>query len=92
MERQRYPGDGVVTGWGTVNGRTVYVFCQGLYRVRRLAVRGARREDTKIQDMALQNRAPIIGLFDAGGARIQEGVAALAAMPRCSSATCWPPA
>jgi acetyl-CoA carboxylase carboxyltransferase component len=44
----------------------------------------------KIQDMALQNGAPIIGLFDAGGARIQEGVAALGGYARCSSATCWP--
>ena len=52
-------------------------FLQGLHRVRRLAVGGPRQEDLKIQDMAMQNGAPVIGLFNAGGARIQEGVAAL---------------
>ena len=77
MEDKKIPGDGVVTGWGTVNGRTVYVFAKDF------TVFGGSLSDThagkitKIQDMALQNRAPCIGLFDAGGARIQEGVAAL---------------
>ncbi|MFD1696894.1 acyl-CoA carboxylase subunit beta [Roseibium aestuarii] len=77
MEESHIPGDGVVTGWGTVNGRTVYVFSKDF------TVFGGSLSEThaqkiiKIQDMALQNRAPIIGLFDAGGARIQEGVAAL---------------
>ena len=50
---------------------------QGFHGVRRLSQRGACQKITKIQDMALKNRAPIVGLFDAGGARIQEGVAAL---------------
>ena len=74
---EKIPGDGVVTGWGTVNGRTVYVFAKDF------TVFGGSLSEThaqkiiKIQDMALRNRAPIIGLFDAGGARIQEGVAAL---------------
>ena len=77
MEKTKIAGDGVVTGWGTVNGRPVYRLRQGFHRVRRLAVGGACREDHKVQDMALRNRAPIIGLYDAGGARIQEGVAAL---------------
>ena len=77
MENQTFPGDGVVTGWGTVNGRTVYVFAKDF------TVFGGSLSEThaqkimKIQDMALRNRAPIIGIFDAGGARIQEGVAAL---------------
>ncbi|MEM1199609.1 MAG: acyl-CoA carboxylase subunit beta [Pseudomonadota bacterium] len=77
MEEQTFPGDGVVTGWGTVNGRTVYVFAKDF------TVFGGSLSEThaqkimKIQDMALRNRAPIIGIFDAGGARIQEGVAAL---------------
>ncbi|MEP0236284.1 acyl-CoA carboxylase subunit beta [Roseibium sp.] len=77
MDEQHIPGDGVVTGWGTVNGRTVYVFSKDF------TVFGGSLSEThaqkiiKVQDMALQNRAPIIGLFDAGGARIQEGVAAL---------------
>ena len=77
MEKQKIPGDGVVTGWGTVNGRTVFRVRQGFHRVRRLAVEAHAQKITKIQDMAMKARAPIIGLFDAGGARIQEGVAAL---------------
>src|ERR1700689_1351319 len=77
MEKTKIPGDGVVTGWGTVNGRTVYLFSKDF------TVFGGSLSEThaqkiiKIQDMAMRARAPIIGLFDAGGARIQEGVAAL---------------
>ncbi|MEL6919512.1 MAG: acyl-CoA carboxylase subunit beta [Pseudomonadota bacterium] len=77
MEKTKIPGDGVVTGWGTINGRTVFVFAKDF------TVFGGSLSEThaqkimKIQDMALKNRAPIIGLYDAGGARIQEGVAAL---------------
>jgi propionyl-CoA carboxylase beta chain len=77
MDRSKIPGDGVVTGWGTVNGRAVFVFSKDF------TVFGGSLSEThaqkiiKIQDMALKARAPIIGLFDAGGARIQEGVAAL---------------
>src|ERR687898_2091177 len=77
MDRSKIPGDGVVTGWGTVNGRAVFVFSKDF------TVFGGSLSEThaqkiiKIQDMGLKARAPIIGLFDAGGARIQEGVAAL---------------
>ncbi|HWK86502.1 MAG TPA: acyl-CoA carboxylase subunit beta [Xanthobacteraceae bacterium] len=77
MDKSKIPGDGVVTGWGTVNGRQVFVFAKDF------TVFGGSLSEThalkimKIQDMALKTRAPIIGLFDAGGARIQEGVAAL---------------
>src|ERR1700693_3513089 len=77
MQQTKIPGDGVVTGWGTVNGRTVYLFSKDF------TVFGGSLSEThagkiiKIQDMAMKARAPIIGLFDAGGARIQEGVAAL---------------
>ena len=77
MERTRIPGDGVVTGWGTVNGRTVYVFAKDFTVFGGSLSETHARKITKIQDMALRNRAPVIGLFDAGGARIQEGVAAL---------------
>jgi propionyl-CoA carboxylase beta chain len=76
-KQQKIPGDGVVTGWGTVNGRTVFVFAKDF------TVFGGSLSEThaqkiiKLQDMAMKARAPIIGLFDAGGARIQEGVAAL---------------
>ena len=78
MERESIPGDGVVTGWGTVNGRQVYVFSQDF------TVFGGSLSEThaqkicKIMDMAVQNGAPVIGLNDSGGARIQEGVASLA--------------
>ncbi|HSZ11379.1 MAG TPA: acyl-CoA carboxylase subunit beta [Rhizomicrobium sp.] len=77
-DKNRIPGDGVVTGWGTINGRMVYVFAKDF------TVFGGSLSEThaqkicKIQDMALQNRAPVIGVFDAGGARIQEGVGSLA--------------
>src|SRR5271157_811026 len=77
MEKSHVAGDGVVTGFGTVNGRTVFVFSKDF------TVFGGSLSEThaqkiiKIQDMAMRARAPIIGLFDAGGARIQEGVAAL---------------
>ena len=71
------PGDGVVTGWGTINGRLTYVFSQDF------TVFGGSLSEThaqkicKVMDLAVQNGAPVIGLNDSGGARIQEGVAAL---------------
>ena len=74
---EKIPGDGVVTGWGTVNGRTVYVFAKDFTVFGGSLSETHAQKITKIQDMALRNRAPIIGIFDAGGARIQEGVAAL---------------
>src|ERR1700758_645221 len=77
MEATKIPGDGVVTGWGTVNGRTVFVFAKDFTVFGGSLSETHAQKITKIQDMALKNRAPIIGLFDAGGARIQEGVAAL---------------
>jgi len=78
MEREKVPGDGVITGWGTINGRQVYVFSQDF------TVLGGSLSEThaekicKIMDMAMQNGAPVIGINDSGGARIQEGVASLA--------------
>ena len=73
MEKTKIPGDGVVTGWGTINGRVVYVFAKDFTVFGGSLSETHAKKMTKIQDMALQNRAPIIGLFDAGGARIQEG-------------------
>ena len=78
MESQKPAGDGVVTGWGTINGRLIYLFSQDF------TVFGGSLSEThaqkicKIQDMAIQNGAPVIGINDSGGARIQEGVASLA--------------
>ena len=77
MDKQQFPGDGVVTGWGTINGRMIYVYSQDF------TVFGGSLSEThaekicKIMDMAMQNGAPVIGLNDSGGARIQEGVASL---------------
>lgn len=78
MDRQKIPGDGVVTGWGTVNGRAVFVFSKDFTVFGGSLSETHAGKITKVQDMALRMRAPIVGLFDAGGARIQEGVAALA--------------
>jgi len=78
MDKVKMPGDGVITGWGTINGRLVYVFSQDF------TVFGGSLSEThaekicKIMDMAMKNGAPVIGLNDSGGARIQEGVASLA--------------
>src|SRR5690349_24734014 len=78
MEKQKVPGDGVVCGYGTVDGRLVYVFAQDF------TVFGGSLSETnaqkicKIMDLAVENGAPVIGLNDSGGARIQEGVVSLA--------------
>ncbi len=77
MEDNKIPGDGVVTGWGSINGRVVYVFAKDFTVFGGSLSEAHAQKIMKVQDMALRNRAPIIGLFDAGGARIQEGVAAL---------------
>src|SRR5213593_2979100 len=77
MEKTKIPGDGVVTGWGTVNGRTVFVFAKDFTVFGGSLSEAHAQKMIKIQDMAMKARAPIVGLFDAGGARIQEGVAAL---------------
>jgi propionyl-CoA carboxylase beta chain len=77
MENEKYPGDGVVTGYGTVNGRLVYVFSQDF------TVFGGSLSEThaekicKVMDLAMKNGAPFVGLNDSGGARIQEGVVSL---------------
>src|SRR5690625_7237170 len=77
MDKQVYYGDGVVTGYGTINGRLVYVFAQDF------TVFGGALSEThaekicKIMDHALRVGAPVIGLNDSGGARIQEGVRSL---------------
>lgn len=77
MEKIHYPGDGVITGYGTVNERLVFIFSQDF------TVFGGSLSEThaekicKIMDMAMKNGAPVIGLNDSGGARIQEGVVSL---------------
>ncbi|HEY4716467.1 MAG TPA: acyl-CoA carboxylase subunit beta [bacterium] len=78
MEKQKVPGDAVVTGYGTIDGRLVYVFSQD-FTVFGGSLSGAFAEKVcKIMDLAMKNGAPVIGLNDSGGARIQEGVVSLA--------------
>ena len=78
MAEQKVPGDGVVTGWGTINGKVVYVFSKD-FTVFGGSLSGAHAAKiVKVQRQAMKVGAPIIGLFDAGGARIQEGVDSLA--------------
>lgn len=77
METQKIPGDGVVTGSGTINGRLVYVFSQDFTVFGGSLSERHAQKICKIMDMALKVGAPVIGLNDSGGARIQEGVASL---------------
>jgi propionyl-CoA carboxylase beta chain len=79
MEKSKPRGDGVVTGWGTVNGRMVYVFSQDFTVLGGSVSETHAAKICKIMDMAMQNGAPVIGINDSGGARIQEGVSSLAA-------------
>lgn len=78
MGSQKVAGDGVVTGWGTINGRQVYVFSQDFTVLGGSLSETHAQKICKIMDMAARNGAPVIGLNDSGGARIQEGVASLA--------------
>ena len=77
MNETTIPGDGVVTGWGTINGRLVYVFSQDFTVFGGSLSETHAKKICKIMDLAMQNGAPVIGLNDSGGARIQEGVASL---------------
>ncbi len=77
MEKQQFLGDGVVTGYGTVNGRVVYVFSQDFTIFGGSLSETHAEKIVKIMEMAMQNGAPVIGLNDSGGARIQEGVVSL---------------
>ena len=77
MDEKRIPGDGVVTGWGTIEGRLIYIFSKDFTVFGGSLSRAHADKILKIQEAALKNGAPIIGIYDAGGARIQEGVEAL---------------
>lgn len=78
MDKSRFDGDGVVTGYGYVNGRLVYIYSQDFTVLGGSLGEQTAKKICKVQDMALRNGAPIIGFNDSGGARIQEGVASLA--------------
>jgi acetyl-CoA carboxylase carboxyltransferase component len=77
MDKQRILGDSVVTGWGTVDGRLVYVYSQDFTVFGGSLSQVHAEKVCKIMDMAMRNGAPVIGLNDSGGARIQEGVVSL---------------
>ncbi|MEN8375456.1 MAG: acyl-CoA carboxylase subunit beta [Gemmatimonadota bacterium] len=77
LEEQRILGDGVVTGWGTIHGRLVYVFSQDFTVFGGSLSEAHAEKIVKVMDLALRNGAPVIGLNDSGGARIQEGVVSL---------------
>ncbi len=79
MEKAHPLTDGVVTGWGKINGRIVYVFAQDFTVLGGSLGEAHGRKIAKVMDLAYQNGAPLIGLNDSGGARIQEGVDSLAA-------------
>src|SRR5689334_18002336 len=77
MEEQVIPGDGFITGWGRIEGRLAYVFAQDFTVFGGSLSEANAQKICKIMDLALKNGAPIIGLNDSGGARIQEGVLSL---------------
>src|SRR4051794_26747942 len=77
LEKEKYLGDGVVTGYGTIHGRLVYVFSQDFTVFGGSLSEAHAEKIVKIMDLALKNGAPVVGLNDSGGARIQEGVASL---------------
>lgn len=78
MEKKRIYGDGIVSGYGTIDGRTVFIFAQDFTVFGGSLSRANAAKVVKIMDLAMRNGVPIIGLNDSGGARIQEGVASLA--------------
>src|SRR5690606_10562076 len=77
LDKEYYLGDGVVTGYGKIHGRLVYVFSQDFTVFGGLLSETHAAQIVKIMDLAMKNGAPVIGLNDSGGARIQEGVVSL---------------
>jgi len=77
LDQQKYVGDSVITGWGTIEGRLIYIYSQDFTVFGGSLGEVHAEKICKIMDMALKNGAPIIGLNDSGGARIQEGVVSL---------------
>ena len=77
LDKKKFLGDGVVTGYGTINGRQVYVFSQDFTVLGGSLAEAHAEKICRVMDLAMQNGAPVIGLNDSGGARIQEGVVSL---------------
>ncbi|HOY91217.1 MAG TPA: carboxyl transferase domain-containing protein, partial [Bacteroidales bacterium] len=78
LDKEQYYGDGVITGYGTIDGRLVYVFSQDFTVFGGSLSESYAEKICKIMDLAMENGAPVIGINDSGGARIQEGVRSLA--------------
>jgi propionyl-CoA carboxylase beta chain len=89
MDKKRIPGDGVVTGYGRINGRLAYVFSQDFTVFGGSLSNPFGEKVCKIMDLAIQNGAPVIGLNDSGGARIQEGVGSLAGYGEIFKRNVW---
>ncbi len=79
LDKQKFYGDGVITGYGNINGRLVYVFSQDFTVMGGSLAEAHAEKICRIMDLAMKNGAPVIGLNDSGGARIQEGVVSLGA-------------
>ncbi|MDA0195344.1 MAG: acyl-CoA carboxylase subunit beta [Bacteroidetes bacterium] len=77
LDKEIYPGDGVVTGYGTINGRPIYIFSQDFTVFGGSLSEAHAEKICRVMDLAMRNGAPVIGLNDSGGARIQEGVVSL---------------
>ena len=77
LDKKKIPGDGVITGYGTINGRPVYVFSQDFTAFGGSLSEAHAQKICKVMDLAMENKTPIIGLNDSGGARIHEGVDSL---------------
>ena len=90
MDKKHYLGDGVVTGYGTIEGRLVYVFAQDFTVSAGSLSETMSLKICKVMDMAMKMGAPCIGLNDSGGARIQEGINALAGYNSADFRYFWP--
>lgn len=77
LDKQKFLGDGVVTGYGTIDGRLIYVFSQDFTVLGGSLAEAHAEKICRVMDLAMQNGAPVLGLNDSGGARIQEGVVSL---------------
>ncbi len=77
MDKQKFPGDGIITGYGTINGKRVFVYAQDFTVFGGALSELHAKKICQIMDLAVENGAPSIGLANSGGARIQEGVDSL---------------
>lgn len=91
IEKTKYLGDGIVTGYGTIDGRLVYIYAQDFTVFGGALSEALAMKICKVMDQAMKMGAPVIGLNDSGGARIQEGVNALAGYAEIFQRNIWHP-